>query len=337
VPAWAEDLDKSEPEGAVVRGLLYDADAHDREIELDAGLPTLSVRQLLWVDVQGKAGGELARLAETLKLPDAMRSVMLSRGARAQLTKSDGYFHLGIPALHFKANDEWKPVWIRFVWSDQVLLTIHADEVDALSGFREQDRGETQIGALTGAVLCAALLDWHLASYFKAIEALERTVDRFDESVLMRAARADLVQDLVRMRRRTSRMRRLLSPQREVFHGLTRPDVTEEIGQTAAAHFVALSARFERTREALEHATDLVHGAFALHASRTAESVSDFLKTLTFGTFLLGAMGVVAGVLGMNFQAHLFESGGHGFWTVVASLAALALTALVIARWRRWI
>jgi Mg2+ and Co2+ transporter CorA len=216
-------------------------------------------------------------------------------------------------------------------------MTIHDHEVDALSGFREQDRGETQIGALSGAVLCAALLDWHLASYFKAIEALERAVDRFDESVLMRSAHDDLIQDLVRMRRRASRMRRLLSPQREVFHGLTRPDVAEEIGEAAATHFGALGARFERTREALEHATDLVHGAFSLHASRTAESVNAFLKTLTFGTFLLGAMGVIAGTLGMNFSARLFESGERGFWSVVAMLAALAISALVVARWRRWI
>lgn len=134
-------------------------------------------------------------------------------------------------------------------------------------------------------------------------------------------------------------MRRLLAPQREVFHGLTRPDVAEEIGAPAAVHFVALGARFERTREALEleHATDLVHGAFALHASRTAESVNDFLKTLTFGTFLLGAMGIVAGILGMNFQTPLFESGARGFWIVVGALGTLAAGALTFARSRRWI
>jgi Mg2+ and Co2+ transporter CorA len=185
--------------------------------------------------------------------------------------------------------------------------------------------------------LCAALLDWHLASYFKAIEALERAVDRFDESVLMRSARDGLVQDLLRMRRRTSRMRRLLSPQREVFHALTRPDLTEEVGASESAHFITLGARFERTREALEHATDLVHGAFALHASRTAESVNDFLKTLTFGTFLLGAMGVVAGIMGMNFETHLFASGEKGFWGVIAGLGTVALGALIVARRRRWI
>jgi Mg2+ and Co2+ transporter CorA len=332
-----DDLDKNEAQSAVVRGLLYDADGHDREVDILEAIPELTERQLLWVDVQGHASEDLDLIAAALKMPSAIASVLLSRGARAQLTRSDGYFHLGLPALRFTSKDEWRPVWLRFVWSQQVLITVHPHEVDALSGFRDQDRGETQIGALTGAVLCAALLDWHLASYFKASEALERAVDRFDERVLSRSPRDDLVEDLVRLRRRTSRVRRLLSPQREVFHGLTRPDIAEEIGEMAATHFVALGARFERTRESLEHATDLVHDAFSLHASRTAESVNAFLKTLTFGTFLLGAMGVVAGVLGMNFQAHLFESGERGFWAVVASLATLALTALIVARWRRWI
>lgn len=199
LPDWAEDLEKAEPESGRIRGYLYDADGHDREISLDSGLPELSPRQLLWVDVQGQLEDNLETLGARLNLPDSIRSVIRSRAARAHLTKADGYVHLGIPALRFSSAEDWKPVWARFIWSDQVLITVHAQEVDALAHFRDQDRGETQIGALTGGVLCAALLDWHLASYFKAVEALERAVDRFDEHVLMRSARQDLIEDLVRI------------------------------------------------------------------------------------------------------------------------------------------
>jgi magnesium transporter len=335
--AWSDDLDASEPAALITRVVLYDADGHDGEISLDGALPEITERQLLWVDVEGKIADDPGSVLDALGLPGAIRTLLKSRSARTQFAKSDGYVHLGLPALHFNSADDWRPVWVRFVWCNQLVLTIHQNEIDAFARFREQDRGETQIGALTGAVLCAALLDWHLASYFKAIEALERSVDRFDDSVLGRSAREDLIQDLVRMRRRASRMRRLLSSQRETFHGLTRPDVVEEIGEAASAHFVALGARFERTREALEHATDLVHGSFSLHASRTAESVNDFLKTLTFGTFLLGALGVVAGILGMNFDMPFFATGARGFWLVVAVLATVAIGALTLARSRRWI
>jgi magnesium transporter len=336
VPVFSEEGDEASSSKALVRGYLYDADGHDQQIEIGDTLPPLSPRQLLWIDVGGGGPEVLEHLSRILDLPSPMRDVLKSRAARAQLSKSDGYIHVGLPSLHFTGAEEWRPAWTRFVWSSQILLTVHANEVDALEGFRAQDRGETQIGALTGGVLAAALLDWHLSSYFRAVEALERSVDRFDEHVLMRATREDLVQILVRLHRRVSRMRRLLSPQREIFHGLTRPDVAEELGE-AAPYFAALGERFERAREALDHATDLVHGAFALHASRTAESVNDFLKALTFGTFMLGAMSVVAGLLGMNFDAQLFAAGERGFWSVVIALGAVGVLALIVARRRGWI
>jgi Mg2+ and Co2+ transporter CorA len=323
---------------ANVSAYLYDADGHDREVALTEELVEgLSERQLLWVDIVGHDADQIELLCRTLHLPPDIVRPILTNTSNSHLTKCEDYFHINATALRVNSGEDWKPVPTHFLWGGQLLLTVHPGEVDAFKGFREQDRGETRIGALSAGALTAALLDWHLSAYFRAIEVLERSIDKFDECVLMRATRENLIHDLVRMRHRVSRLRRLLAPQREVFHALTRPDVTQEVGPIAATHFASLSERFERAREGLDHATDLVHGSFALHASRTAESVNAFLKVLTFGTFLLGAMGVVAGLLGMNFQAHFFEEGERGFWSVIGAMLVFTGSALVLARRRRWI
>jgi magnesium transporter len=323
---------------AGARVLLYDADGHDSPVPLTSGVrQSLGERQLLWVDVLSNDRGALTQLCETLALPNGVGTLAFGEKGLPGLSKCEGFMHVTLIALHFTGPEEWKPVRTSVIWDRRMVLTAHPAEVDAFEGFAGQDRGETRLGALSGDVFLSALLDWHLGSYFRAIELLERSVDRFDERVLTRTRHEDLIADLVRMRRRVSRLRRLLAPQREVFHALTRPDVSQEVGDLAARHFESLGARFERAREALEHGADLVQGSFALHASRTAESVNAFLKILTFGTFLLGAMSVVAGLLGMNFQAHLFESGERGFWGVVGTVLLAASAAIAIARYRKWI
>jgi Mg2+ and Co2+ transporter CorA len=332
------DAGESPPRLPGARAYLYDADGHDREIALTAGVRhSLNDRQLLWIDVISNDREELAGLCRALELPTGVDQLAFEEKGSFGLAKYDGFMHVTLVALHFPSPEEWKPVRTSFLWDRQMILTAHPAEVDAFRGFEAHDRGETHIGALSADVLLTALLDWHLSAYFRAIELLERSIDRFDERVLTRARHEDLVDDLVKMRRRVSRLRRLLAPQREVFHALTRPDVSNEVGKDAARHFESLGARYERTREALEHGADLVHGSFALHASRTAESVSAFLKVLTFGTFLIGAMGVVAGLFGMNFQTHLFDTGERGFWAVVGFVMLAAAAAIAIARRRHWI
>ena len=94
---------------------------------------------------------------------------------------------------------------------------------------------------------------------------------------------------------------------------------------------------FERAMDAVENARDLVVGSFELFATRSSERTNDTMRALTFVTVLLGTLSVVAGTLGMNFAAPFFDTGGRGFWTAFAGMALVAVIAIVVARWRRWI
>ena len=60
------------------------------------------------------------------------------------------------------------------------------------------------------------------------------------------------------------------------------------------------------------------------------------MRVLTFVTVLLGTLAVVAGVLGMNFKAPLFDSGANGFWISLAAMGTFAIVSLVIARLMKW-
>ena len=323
---------------SAARVFLYDAGGHDQEVPLTAQLlGNLTDEQLLWIDARSADPAELAQIFTTLQLDATVQQLGMDEKGAPRLARCGEFMHITLVALHFTSPDQWKPVRTSVLWDRRMVLTVHPTEVDAFEGFTTQARGETRIGALSADVFLSALLDWHLASYFTAIELIERSVDRFDEHVLTGEPSEDLVHDLVKLRRGVSRLRRLLLPQREVFHGLTRPDVAYDVGEQAARQFQSVGMRFERVREALEHAADLIQGSFSLHASRAADSANAFLKVLTFGTFLLGAMGVIAGMLGMNFQARLFEAGEPGFWTVVLSLASLAVVSVLVARRRKWI
>ena len=56
------------------------------------------------------------------------------------------------------------------------------------------------------------------------------------------------------MRRRVSRLRRLLTAQRLVFYGLSQPDFTPVVESDASSHYRSLERRFERALDAVDHA-----------------------------------------------------------------------------------
>ncbi len=81
----------------------------------------------------------------------------------------------------------------------------------------------------------------------------------------------------------------------------------------------------------------MVIGTFELFMTGTSQSTNDTMKVLTLVTALVGLMGVMAGIMGMNFTTELFESGTPGFALTIAGMLLISLTIFIIARLRRWL
>ena len=111
-----------------------------------------------------------------------------------------------------------------FIVAERWIVTIHQGEIPSFERFRDQDKAETLIGLLTGQMLAASLLDWHLGDYFDEVSRIESAVDKLDERVLRETASKSLLGRMVALRQRVSRLRAVLVAQREVFYGLSRPD-----------------------------------------------------------------------------------------------------------------
>ena len=341
----------------ITQAFLYDADGNDREVRLDeVDVAGLEGHNLLWIDVDGGGASELAGIAARLGIePEAIACA--GDHEPPSLENYRDYFRLVVDAAPSQRgeapSEDNRPaaiieseagarnvagsVRIEFFVARSWLLTIHDGEAACLTRFRQQDKAETMIGRLTGQVLAAALLDWHLDEYFQEVSRIEATADRLDERVLREAATRPLLGRMVALRRRVSRLRGLLVAQRSIFYGLSRPDFALVTDSGAAPFYEALVGRFERAVDEVERARGVVVGSFDLFTSRTGQQTNDLVKILTFLTAVVGFCAAVAGLLGMNFRLSIFDTGYAGFATVTGSLVLLGLIAVAVARYRKWI
>jgi Mg2+ and Co2+ transporter CorA len=52
---------------------------------------------------------------------------------------------------------------------------------------------------------------------------------------------------------------------------------------------------------------------------------------------MLGAIGAVAGIFGMNFETPYTSTGTRGFWLVIGGLGLLVLVSAAFSRYRKWV
>lgn len=329
--------DPSAPsEGECVRAMLYTLDEHDRALELSDIDPTaLGPKHLLWIDLSGCGVDTIASVLAQMQLPAALVDELSAAGGTPRLRNHGDWFIAQAVAASNAGGLVFNGVTLSIVAGPNYVLSVHAEPIAFVEQVYERERGETALGMLASESFVAALLDWHLSTYFDAVSDFEAAVERLETRILGEGLR-DCLQELQRLRRAASRLRRMLAAHRPLFSGLARPDFRPACEGTSNEQFHNLDVHYERAMDMVENARELVVGTFELFTSRTAHRTNESMRQLTFLTALLGVLGVSAGILGMNFDAPLFESGARGFFATLGAMTVFLVAALIIGRRRDW-
>lgn len=316
-----------------IDALLSRGDGTDERVTLTSWKPRrLDDDELLWVDVVDAQPDEIDLVARALQLDDDSSSTLRSPDTEPTAAVRGDAVEVVLRAPGAELDDE--PMLLQVLVGHGWVVTNHERRIPFLEEHREKIQDQREVGSLTSVEFLAAVLDWHVDAFLGAAEQLEAEVEKLDDAAL-RTDR-DLVERLVAMRRRIAHVRRMLTPHREVYVELTRPDFLPDLDEREERALAAVVKRLERALDAIANARDMLIGTFDVHMTRTAQRTNDVMKVLTLASAILLPSVVIAGVMGMNFRVAFFDD-PNMFWVVLGVMGALALATLVVARWRGWL
>jgi magnesium transporter len=317
-----------------IRARLYDARGEDRDIDLARdSIGKVDDRRLLWVDLDRRDDVDLARLKEVLDFEDRIIDQLRSDGDRARILRFPDRIVITLGALE-KQGDGVARAELDVIVGRNLVVTVHDGPLTAIHDFNEQLGDEARLGELDAGAFMTGLVDSVLSGYFREIDDIERSIEALDQLAL-RASQSDkFLTSVVALRRRIAIVRRSLTPNRDALTPIVRPDF--EVHEELVRAWPGTIDRLERAIDAAEKARDLLVGSFDIYLGRSAQRSNDVMKTLTLISAIALPGIVLAGVMGMNFKMPLFDDPTN-FWLVIAAMAILAVTILIVARSRRWI
>lgn len=326
----------AEPSRGTCAAQLFDANGADRRVDcVDLDQMDLADHQLLWVDLLDPTAEQLDQVWAALRLPPPAKQTVLSTATSPELRKCGDFFWLRVVAVSGNDSLALQGRVLTLVATRNAVVSVHAEPIAFLDTLREREAKGSDIGGLCAESFIASLLDWHLVTYFEAVADFEIAIERLEVGILAERKR-DSLPELRRLRRAASRLRRMIAPHRAVFSALSRPDFRPSESDEANAHFAALDMRYERAMDMVENTRDLVVGSFELFTSQIALQTNDSMRLLSFIAVVIGALAVLAGVLGMNFDAPFFKTQAVGFWSAVGAMVLIAGGSITLARYRRW-
>lgn len=227
--------------------------------------------------------------------------------------------------------------WLDLVGGPNVVISRHADALPLLEAIDERIAADATIGELDAPEFVASVLDAVVTSYLAAVDTIEDEVDLIDAKALGRERFDDLFGELIDVRRRVGRLRRVLARHRELFAIIGRREFAHAAAAADPESLQAVSGRFETALSSVEETRDLVLGSFEVLMTRTAQRTNDVMRILTVATVLALPATIVAGFLGMNVATPLPDKAAWPFWAIVLAIVTLEAVIVLFARWRRWI
>jgi Mg2+ and Co2+ transporter CorA len=329
---------RAEPAEGGLRIRLFDADRTDKLLAFDEAMKAkTSARQLLWIDVEGELeDAARAAIVERFELAASTDRALAEDGGRPQLQLHGRHFQIAVAAEPDAEHPE-RAKWLEIVAGSNLVISRHPEPLEFLEAMNERIARDASIGELDSAEFVASLLDSIVTTYHAAVDGIEDELDAFDARALGRQASNELFSELVAIRRRVGRLRRLLAAHREVFGSLGRRDFGRGIESVDPDVFVPVTARFDAALVSVESTREVVLASFDVLMTRTAQRTNDVMRVLTLATVLALPATVTAGLLGMNVIVPVPADQPWSFWSILVVIVLLEMAVIVVARLKRWL
>jgi magnesium transporter len=222
-----------------------------------------------------------------------------------------------------------------FVLGERFLLSNHSTWWDPFAT-RHLRLGVADVLAKGPAYLLWALADDVIDAYFPILDQLGDEIDDLEDQVVARANQS-LLERLFRLKRQLIHIRRVTSPQREMFNTLSSRE-NKFISADDRLYFRDAYDHLIRLTDELDTYRELASATLETYLSTVNNNLSLIMKRLTGVTVVVTGIAAVAGIFGMSeAQAAFRMDEGFGFWAVTLGSFVLAGIAVAVLRKIDWI
>jgi magnesium transporter len=213
------------------------------------------------------------------------------------------------------------------------IVTYHDGATRSVAAAAEMLSRRPALLARGPAQLMHFLLDVLVDHYLPLVDRLAEEVDRLEEEVFRHGSRAMLAR-ILRVKRATSALRRIVGPQRDTLLALTR-DELRTIPAELRPYLRDVYDRLARVADMLDSFRDEIASVLELHLSAVSNRTNEVIRRLTVIATIGLPLTVVTSYYGMNFRLPEYEW-AHSEWYALGLMVTTALATWFYLRFRRW-
>ena len=291
----------------------------------------------LWVDVAAPTLEDGALLSDVFHFHPLSIEDALSPIHHPKIETYHGYLYVILHGIDFQhAEHRFATRDVDFFLGRTYLVTLHDGHSRSVAKWKDICQQHAHVLAEGPVGLLHRIVDSMVENYRPEIEGFEDFIDRLeDEAILGR--RADLVRDILAVKRDLASLRRVVIPQRDVVGRLARREFPQ-INDEMTYRFRDVYDQLVRMADEATMFQDRMTGILEAHLSTISNRLNLVVKVLTVMSTIFLPLTVLTGMWGMNVPLPVFPGGESAQFLWVAGLmGAMSTAMLLLFKFNGWL
>ncbi|WP_243312123.1 magnesium/cobalt transporter CorA [Fundidesulfovibrio agrisoli] len=292
-----------------------------------------------WINIDGLHDpAVVSEAAEVFKIHPLVVEDIVHTGQRPKMEELGDSLFVIIKMLSFnektrKVEDEQ----VSFILGSHYLLTFqeHANG-DVFGEVRKRIMGRKgRVCSMGADYLLYALMDAVVDNYFVVLERMGEEIEDIEE-MLLSAPKPEHLEALHGLRREALFLRKYIFPLREVVAKLEKGG-NELISDNTIFYLRDLYDHTIQVMDTVETFRDMLSGMVELYLSNISLKMNEIMKVLTMFSSFFIPLTFIAGLYGMNFKFMPELEWEYGYFAVLALMATIGVSMLLLFRRKGWI
>lgn len=320
----------------MIRTLLYSNGNVYEAREIENIKEILNNNNLLWVDLQSPDENEIKILSDVFNFHPLAVEDCVNRVQRPKVDNYKDYYFMVLYAYSGKDTQRHFTYTGAYIFMGRnYLITVSWEKISIINEIYKRMMNAPELFMRGIDFLLYSLFDAIIDDYFPLTDKIGDKIDKIEE-IILRNPKKQIQDEILSLKRTILKLRRILSPQREVLNILLRHDFTL-IKDENRLYFMDVYDHILRITDLMDTYQDLLAGTLELYMSQISNRMNEVMKVLTIITTIMMPLTLITGVYGMNFKYMPELDMRYGYYMALGLMGIIVFIEIIFFKIKKWL
>ena len=295
---------------------------------------TSNTKEVFWLNINDPSVEDFKFLQSKFNFHHLTIDDCIHKTKRCKINDYTDYHFLIITTSNRHANNTFSYNNIYVYISSDYIITIHYGENKSVKKIiNDVDNGLDIVFNGSDFVLYH-ILDEAIDQLFIITDEIEEKINILEEESMNNPVQSTL-NNIMRVKKSVIKLRRVISPLREVLNTLLRHD--DIITEKYRLYFSDIYDHILRIYDLIESDHEMVTSCLELYSSQLSNSMNKVMKFLTIITTVIMPLTVITGIYGMNFENMPELRAKYSYFIIIFIMIIISFIQIIFFKKKKWL